>query len=964
MRLRTLFFLSIVAALAPVFLTAQTSSLAISPALLADGTQGTFYSQQLTATGGRGPYAWSLSQGALPPGMSLSTSGLLSGTPSTGGFYGFAVRALDTGTVGAQLSGTQSYSLRINYLPLAIVTSTLAPGVTGSPYSQSLAATGGAGNYVWSLASGALPPGMTLSPAGVISGLTATQGTFSIVVQVSSFISSFEQTVTAVRSFTLTITYPSVVIITPSPLPSGTVNVPYYQTLRAVGGTLNYTWTQLGGTIPPGLVLTSDGNISGTPTLAGNYSVVIQAASQSPSGSILSATQTFSIVINAPPLAITTTDLVAGRVGVAYTQTLGATGGTPPYDWRISQGSLPDGLALSASGAITGTPTTASTFRFAITVTDSRQVTDTRSYALTILPATLLITTDTLPSGTAGSVYSSTLAASGGVTPYAWSLISGTLPDGLTLSASGTISGTPAVAGTFTPTIQVTDASQQRASKSFRVVIISNVKISTTAIAGGTVGSAYSQQLAATGGTAPYTWNIESGLLPSGLSLGTATGVIAGTPLSAGSSTFVVRVTDQNGSQDSASLTVVVVAALVITTESPLAGAVTGTPYEQALAATGGTPPYQWTLIDGTLPAGLALDAGTGRIAGTPSAAGLASFSALVTDSARRTTTKSYSIDVTAALTITTAAPLAKGVLGSAYRQALAASGGSQSLRWSISSGALPGGISIDATSGLLSGTPTAAGSFAFTVSASDLRQTATKDFTITIDLPPAPAAAIAGLPAAPAPATQPAFTVAISSAYPMEITGQVTLGFAPEAGPDDPAVQFIAGGRSLDFRIPSGATQATFPAGPASVQTGTVAGVITFTLRMRAANTDITPTPAPTQTIRIARAAPVITSASLVRTSGGFDLVVIGYATSREVTFATVSYSASAGVTLSNTSASIPLTSLFTTWYQDPNSARFGSQFSLRLPFTVQGNTNPLTSISVILTNSLGNSAAASAGF
>ncbi len=507
------------------------------------------------------------------------------------------------------------------------------------------------------------------------------------------------------------------------------------------------------------------------------------------------------------------------------------------------------------------------------------------------------------------------------------------------------------------------DASQQRASKSFRIVVVSNVRITTTFLTGGAVASPYSQTLAATGGTAPFTWSIDSGSLPSGLGLATGTGVISGTPLSPGSSTFVVRVTDQNGSQDRTSLTIAIVAALSITTDAPLTGAVVGTPYAQALSASGGTSPYQWTLVDSALPAGLALDANSGRISGTPSAVGLVNFSIQVTDAARRTATKSYSIDVTTALTITTNAPLVKGVLGSAYRQALAAVGGN-SLRWSISSGALPAGIAIEATSGLLSGTPTAAGSFDFTVSASDLRQATTKAFNITVDLPAAPAIAIAGLPAAPAPATQPAFTVTIPAAYPTEITGQVLLAFTPDSGPDDPAVQFTAGGRSLDFRIPSGSTQATFTVGAGSVQTGTVAGVITFTLRMRAANLDITPTPVPTQTIRIARAAPVITSASLVRTSGGFDLVVIGYATSREITAATVTYSATSGVTLSNSSATIALSPLFTTWYQDPNSARFGSQFSLRLPFTVQGNANPLSSISVILTNALGSSAAANATF
>jgi hypothetical protein len=873
------------------------------------------------------------------------------------------VRALDTGTVNAVLAGVQSYSLRINYPPLAIVSNPLAPGVIGSLYSQPLAATGGAGNYSWSLASGALPPGITLSPNGLISGFTGTAGTFPFVVQVSSFLTAFEQTVTAIASFSITVTYTPLVIVTPPTLPSGTVNTPYIQTLRASGGTLSYTWVQIGGTIPPGLLLTSDGNISGTPTSPGNYSFVVQASNQPPTGPVLSASQTFTIVVNAPPLAITTTDLAAGRVGVLYSQSLAVTGGTAPLDWRITQGTLPDGLALSASGTLSGTPTISGTSRFTVTVTDSRQVTDSKSYILTISPSALIITSETLPSGTVGRTYSATLAASGGVTPYTWSLTSGSLPDGLTLSASGTISGTPTAAGSLNPTIQVLDGAQQKASRSFSIVVVSNVRITTTTIASGAVASTYSQQLAATGGTAPYTWSIDSGSLPSGLGLATATGVISGTPQSAGSSTFVVRVVDQNGSQDRTSLTVAIVEALSITTDAPLTGAVAGTAYTQALSASGGTPPYQWTLADGTLPAGLVLDANTGAITGTPSAVGLVNFSVQVIDSARRTATKSYSIDVSAALTITTASPLAKGVLGSAYRQTLAAAGGN-SLRWSISSGALPAGISIDATSGLLSGTPTAAGSFDFTVSASDLRQTATKAFNITVDLPPAPPITITGLPATPAPATQPAFTVTISAAYPTEITGQVTLAFTPDSGADDPAVQFTAGGRVLDFRIPVGATQATFTAGQGSVQTGTVAGVITFTSRMRAANLDITPTPVPTQTIRVAKAAPVITSASLVRTSTGFDLVIIGYSTAREITSTTVTYSANAGVILSTASATLPLSPLFATWYQDPNSAKFGSQFSLRLPFAVQGNANPLSSISVILTNTLGNSAAANASF
>ncbi len=440
MRVRILLFLLLVAAITPALLTAQVI---ISPASLPDGTQATFYAQQLTATGGHGPYTWSLVQGSLPPGMSLSSSGLLSGTPAIGGFYGFVVRALDVGSLNAVVAGVHSYSLRVNYPPLAVVTNTLASAVIGSSYLQPLAATGGGGNYYWSIASGVLPTGLTLSSSGVISGFTAMAGTFPIVVQVSSFIEAFEQTVTAVAALSITVTYPPVVIVTPPILPSGSVNTQYLQTLRATGGTLSYTWAVIGGTIPPGLLLTPEGNLSGTPTQSGNYSIVIQAANQPPSGPLLTASQTFTLAIAAPPFSITTTELASGRVGAPYTQSLSAVGGTPPYDWRIAQGSLPDGLALSASGTLSGTPATLGTFRFTVTVADSRQATDTRSYVLTISPAALQLTTETLPSGTVGSAYSSALAASGGVAPFTWSLASGTLPDGLTLSASGSISGTP-----------------------------------------------------------------------------------------------------------------------------------------------------------------------------------------------------------------------------------------------------------------------------------------------------------------------------------------------------------------------------------------------------------------------------------------------------------------------------------------------------------------------------------------
>ena len=159
----------------------------------------------------------------------------------------------------------------------------------------------------------------------------------------------------------------------------------------------------------------------------------------------------------------TASPLPAGTVGIAYSQTFAAAGGTAPYtNWVVTVGTLPANLLLNAAtGALTGTPTTAGTSNFTIQVTDSAAVTATKAFSLTINPAALTITTASpLPAGTVGIAYSQTFAATGGTPPYTnWVVTVGTLPANLLLNAAtGALTGTPTTAGTSNFTIQVTDS--------------------------------------------------------------------------------------------------------------------------------------------------------------------------------------------------------------------------------------------------------------------------------------------------------------------------------------------------------------------------------------------------------------------------------------------------------------------------------------------------------------------------
>jgi hypothetical protein len=170
------------------------------------------------------------------------------------------------------------------------------------------------------------------------------------------------------------------------------------------------------------------------------------------------------------------------------------------------------------------------------------------------------ITTTAIPAGQAGVAYSTMIQATGGTTPYSWSITSGALPAGVTLAAAtGTISGTPTVSGSFSFTAKVTDSTSptaQTATKAFTLTIAAApnpVQITTTSLPSAQVNTSYSTTLAASNGTTPYSWSITSGSLPAGLTLATATGAISGTPTTAGTSSFTVKVIDSGSPATSAS---------------------------------------------------------------------------------------------------------------------------------------------------------------------------------------------------------------------------------------------------------------------------------------------------------------------------------------------------------------------------------------------------------------------------
>jgi len=389
--------------------------------------------------------------------------------------------------------------------------------------------------------SGLLPTGLTFSSAGVLSGTPTTTGTFPIVVRLTDASSATFQ-----KSFNILVGS-NTLAFTNVTLPMAFVGLNYRAALQAAAGVQPYTFSIVSGTLPAGLTLSSDGVISGTPTAAGQSTVTFRTTDGS------GATATNTLVIGAMQSTVNFGFLNIPDATVGQPFNFAPSGSGPGAFAFYVLGGLPPGIFIDRFGNLVGVPTREGTYHITIQARDASGATSVSSFPLVVTGAGFRISNLTLPNAQINQAYSQMITSSGGTGATTYNLQSGALPMGFTLSSAGLISGTTATAGTFTFTLRAADSASGSTTAIYSLTVTSPiVNFTSDTLRSGTINQAYNQTITVTGGNGPYTFMLDSGALPAGLTL-TPAGVISGIPTASGNFPFTVRATDSMGQTSTAS---------------------------------------------------------------------------------------------------------------------------------------------------------------------------------------------------------------------------------------------------------------------------------------------------------------------------------------------------------------------------------------------------------------------------
>lgn len=512
-------------------------------------------------------------------------------------------------------------------------------GVVGQPFSVTFQVTGSeSAPQSWS--STALPNGLSLPGDGgefnSITGTPTAAGNTNVTLKAWEG-ASFDGNVVQ-KNITISISAPAVASITTNPA-STTINSGQTTTLTVVAAgqnPLTYQWYQ-GASGDTSLPVGTDSASFTTPVLTSTTSYWVKVTN---SLNTTGANSTTATVTVRQPAAITTQP-VSTSIVTGQTTLLSVTAsGTGPLTYQWYQGTSPsEATPVGTNSPNFTTPTLLATTSYWVKVTNTANPTGVKSQTATVTVTEAtdpgIFTASPLPAARTNIPYNTTLTAFGGRKPYVWSITDGSLPDGLILSETGEISGTSGSVGTATFTVQVLDQDMKTDTRVYEL-LISDLAIATTTLPTGVKGTPYSATLTTTGGSEPFTWTIQGGALPNGITLSSA-GVLSGTPTAAGDAAIVVRVTDFTTFAISKALLLPVSATFTKPVVNPITFPVVtvGTDFSHTVTALN----YPKTFAITGLPKGLKFVAATGAITGKPDASGVFNVQVKATNSAGTSST-------------------------------------------------------------------------------------------------------------------------------------------------------------------------------------------------------------------------------------------------------------------------------------------------------------------------------------